>query len=72
MRTNFLKQQKTDILNKIIKKMDDKDMSKIDLSKELKTTKAYVTALLNGKSFASLEKLIEIANKLDIKVEIRY
>ena len=72
MKTGALKIEKEKLLNKIINDMDSKKMSKIELAKKLNVTKAYVTGLINGKSKASVEKLIEIATVIGIDVKIVY
>ncbi|MBM3766992.1 MAG: helix-turn-helix transcriptional regulator [Acidobacteria bacterium] len=54
----------------IAQRMSEKGMSKADLARELKKSRAWVTQLLSGKNNLTIRTLAEVIHTLGGKVEI--
>ncbi len=59
-----------DFNEKIVKRLKDLNMSRVELANKLGVSKAFVTKLLNGNPNLTIKTMISIVKALDCKLEL--
>jgi len=60
-----------DINEQIVERMMARGIKRAELARRLGFTRAFVTRLLNGRPNVTLKTLVEVANALDLAIDMR-
>lgn len=66
---NYIQGIKNQIIKKIKQKMNEDNITNYRLAKDNQLNEAYTSRVLNGKTNASIDRLLEIAAMIELRID---